>query len=145
MIPCRACLFASSIPLHAQTGFLAPQGSVGCSAQVPESKDQVIKPERVLVLSKSMRVRWRDLGAHMHRPGVTSLDDIMRIDLHYIMRCTVLSFLVLWLACPFGQTSGGMQQRQQQELPCRPLKVGPINTEPSEYLLTYGPNEWNSA
>ena len=76
---------------------------MGCSAQVPESKDQVIKPERVLVLSKSMRVRWRDLGARMHRPGVTSLDDIMRIDLHYIMRCAVLSFLVLWLACPFGQ------------------------------------------
>ena len=54
---------------------------------MPESEDQVIKPERVLVLSKSMCVRWRDLGAHMHRPGVTSLDDIMRIDLHYIMRC----------------------------------------------------------
>ena len=52
--------------------------------QVPESKDQVIKPERVLVLSKSMRVRWRQLEAGLQ--GVKSLDDIMRIDLHYLSR-----------------------------------------------------------
>lgn len=57
----------------------------GGPAQVPESKDQVIKPERVLVLSKSMRVRWRQLEAGLQ--GVKSLDDIMRIDLHYLSRC----------------------------------------------------------
>lgn len=51
---------------------------------MPESKDQVIKPERVLVLSKRMRVRWRELEAGLQ--GVKSLDDIMRIDLHYITR-----------------------------------------------------------
>ena len=61
--------------------------------QVPEGKEQVIKPERVLVLAKSMRVRWRQLDAHL-QGGVTSLDDLMRIDLHYITRhatCVTLS------------------------------------------------------
>ena len=56
------------------------------AVQVPEGKDQVIKPERVLVLAKSMRVRWRQLDAHL-QGGVTSLEDLMRIDLHYITRC----------------------------------------------------------
>ena len=45
----------------------------------------MIKPERVLVLSKSMRVRWRQLEAGLQ--GVKSLDDVMRIDLHYLSRC----------------------------------------------------------
>ena len=48
----------------------------------------MIKPERVLVLSKSMCVRWRLLEAGLQ--GVKSLDDIMRIDLHYLSR---------WLLC----------------------------------------------
>ncbi len=61
----------------------------GHFAQVPESKDQVIKPERVLVLSKSMRVRWRQLEAGLQ--GVKSLDDVMRIDLHYLSRWGHLS------------------------------------------------------
>ena len=64
--------------------------------QVPEGKEQVIKPERVLVLAKSMRVRWRQLDAHL-QGGVTSLDDLMRIDLHYITRhaTCVMPFLCL--------------------------------------------------
>ena len=35
----------------------------GHFAQVPESKDQVIKPERVLVLSKSMRCALAPAGS----------------------------------------------------------------------------------
>ena len=71
--------------------------------QVPEGKEQVIKPERVLVLAKSMRVRWRQLDAHL-QGGVTSLDDLMRIDLHYITRhatCVILSLcLPEWTPTP---------------------------------------------
>ena len=67
------------------------QADIRCAAQVPESKDQVIKPERVLVLSKSMRVRWRQLEAGLQ--GVKSLDDIMRIDLHYLSRCLPINVL----------------------------------------------------
>ena len=62
--------------------------------QVPEGKDQVIKPERVAVLSKSMRVRWRALEAGLQ--GVRSLDDIMRIDLHYITRCLHMCSSTEW-------------------------------------------------
>lgn len=36
------------------------------------------------MLSKSMCVRWRLLEAGLQ--GVKSLDDIMRIDLHYLSR-----------------------------------------------------------
>ena len=64
--------------------------------QVPEGKEQVIKPERVLVLAKSMRVRWRQLDAHL-QGGVTSLDDLMRIDLHYITRHATCVILFLCL------------------------------------------------
>ena len=64
--------------------------------QVPEGKEQVIKPERVLVLAKSMRVRWRQLDAHL-QGGVTSLDDLMRIDLHYITRYATFGILFLCL------------------------------------------------
>ena len=64
--------------------------------QVPEGKDQVVKPERVLVLAKSMRVRWRQLDAHL-QGGVTSLDDLMRIDLHYITRHATCVILFLCL------------------------------------------------
>ena len=56
---------------------------------MPESRDQVIQPERVLVLSKSMCVRWRMLEAGLQ--GVKSLDDIMRIDLHYLSRWMAVS------------------------------------------------------
>jgi len=83
---------------------------------VPESKDQVIKPERVLVLSKRMRVRWRELEAGLQ--GVKSLDDIMRIDLHYITRqvachpCPLMmlqrpakSEMFCWLCCAWCKSS----------------------------------------
>ena len=62
--------------------------------QVPEGRDQVVKPERVLVLAKSMRVRWRQLDARL-QGGVTSLDDLMRIDLHYITRRAARALLLL--------------------------------------------------
>jgi hypothetical protein len=44
----------------------------------------VIKPERVLVYTKKMVVRWKELGSGLQ--GVRNLDDIMRIDLHYLCR-----------------------------------------------------------
>ena len=52
--------------------------------QVPVGRAHLLKPERVLVYSKKMAVAWRALDAQLQ--GVRSLDDVMRIDLHYLCR-----------------------------------------------------------
>ena len=44
----------------------------------------MVKPERVLIYTKKMEVRWRDLEAGLQ--GVRSLDDVIRIDLHFLCR-----------------------------------------------------------
>ncbi|BDA48116.1 hypothetical protein COCOBI_11-3740 [Coccomyxa sp. Obi] len=50
----------------------------------PPSKKHVVKPERVLVYTKKMEVRWRALEADLQ--GVRSLDDVIRIDLDFLLR-----------------------------------------------------------
>lgn len=52
--------------------------------QGPPSKRHLIKPERVLVYTKKMEVRWRALVAGLQ--GVRSLDDIIRVDLDFLRR-----------------------------------------------------------
>ena len=52
--------------------------------QVPAARDQVLKPERVLVFTKKMVVAWGKLDERLR--SVRSLDDVMRIDLHYLCR-----------------------------------------------------------
>ena len=53
-------------------------------AQGPPTKRHLVKPERVLIYTKKMEVRWRDLEAGLQ--GVRSLDDVIRIDLHFLCR-----------------------------------------------------------
>ncbi|KAK9907295.1 hypothetical protein WJX75_000938 [Coccomyxa subellipsoidea] len=50
----------------------------------PPTKRHLVKPERVLIYTKKMEVRWRDLEAGLQ--GVRSLDDVIRIDLHFLCR-----------------------------------------------------------
>ncbi len=51
---------------------------------MPAERGQVLKPERVLVYTKRMVVAWGAL--HERLQAVRSLDDVMRIDLHYLCR-----------------------------------------------------------
>ena len=44
----------------------------------------MVKPERVLIYTKKMEVRWRALEEGLQ--GVRSLDDIIRIDLDFLCR-----------------------------------------------------------
>ncbi len=55
-----------------------------CHGQGPPSRKHVVKPERVLVYTKKMEVRWRALEADLQ--GVRSLDDVIRIDLDFLLR-----------------------------------------------------------
>lgn len=55
-----------------------------CYGQGPPSKKHVVKPERVLMYTKKMEVRWRALEADLQ--GVRSLDDVIRIDLDFLLR-----------------------------------------------------------
>ncbi|CAL8462889.1 g2423 [Coccomyxa elongata] len=50
----------------------------------PPSKKHMVKPERVLVYTKKMEVRWRALEVDLQ--GVRSLDDVIRIDLDFLLR-----------------------------------------------------------
>lgn len=60
---------------------------------MPAAREQVVKPERVLVYTKKMVVAWDRLDERLR--AVRSLDDVMRIDLHYLCRHARLS----WLPC----------------------------------------------
>lgn len=66
----------------------------GCwRGQGPPTKKHMVKPERVLVYTKKMEVRWRALEADLQ--GVRSLDDIIRIDLDFLLRRAAHSLTML--------------------------------------------------